>query len=287
MNAIYKSFDKAALEREYNPASRIDNAAALQEKRRTASAKARASLRCSLDVPYGPSEGETLDIFFASQNNAPIQIFFHGGSWRAQDKANYSFLAEPFVKENVICLVVNYSLCPVVSLDEIVRQTRASIAWAYANARIFGGDPNRISVYGHSAGAHLAVRALETNWSEFRRIPDDVIKSAIAISGIYDLEPIRLTATNNDVRLDSECVLRNSPILHPPRRRVPLLLACGTTDNDEFKRQTRDYGSALRQKNYECEILDVEGANHFTILDHLADGQSQLGRRMLEITKCA
>ena len=287
MNAIYRTFDKAALEKEYNPASGIPNAAELQEKRRTASWKAREKLHCALDVPYGDSGGETLDIFFASQNKAPVQMFFHGGSWRAQDKANYSFLAEPFVQAGVTLLVVNYDLCPSVSIDEIIRQARASVSWAYRSARIFGGDPNRISVYGHSAGAQIAMRALETDWSEFDRTPDDVIKSAIGISGLYDLEPIRLSSTNNDVRLDVDSTMRNSPMLHPLRRRVPMLLACGTTDNSEFQRQTKDFVASLRQKSYECEYLEIQGSNHFTILDDMSDPSNPLCKRMIEMTESA
>jgi arylformamidase len=187
----------------------------------------------------------------------------------------------------VTFLIFNYDLCPLVTVDEIIRQARASVAWAYHSARIFGGDPNRISVFGHSAGTQIAARTLETDWSEFDRVPDDVITSMIGVSGVSDLEPIRLSSTNNDVRLDAEAALRNSPMLRPLRRRVPMLLAYGTTDNSEFQRQTKDFAAALRQKNYDCECLEIEGSNHFTILDDMSDPSKSLCKRMVELTKAA
>lgn len=234
-------------------------------------------------MPYGSSGDETLDIFFAGKNDAPIQLFFHGGSWRAQDKQNYSFLAEPLVMNGVNVVIVNYALCPSVTLDEIIRQCNASIAWVYANARIFGGDPNRISLCGHSAGAHIAVRALETDWSQFPRTPDDVVKAVAAISGIYDLEPIRLSSTNKDVRLDTEQSFRNSPINHPLRRRVPLILSVGDKDNEEFQRQTRDFAASLAQKGYSFELIAAKEHNHFSILDAMADPKCPLGESILNL----
>lgn len=285
--AIYRNLNKAALDIEYNPASNIANAGELQIRRREMSLRTRETHRCSCDVPYGPSTGETLDIFFAGKNNSPIQLFFHGGSWRAQDKQNYSFLAEPLVANGVTLLNVNYSLCPSVTLDEIIRQCNSAIAWAYANARVFGGDPNRISVCGHSAGAQIAIRTLETDWSPFGRVPDDVVKGAAAISGIYDLEPIRLSATNNDIRLDVEQSQRNSPMTHPLRRRVPLVLSVGDKDNDEFQRQTKDFAAALAQKSYAFEIIIAKGHNHFSILDAMADTKDPLGERLLNLALSA
>jgi arylformamidase len=287
MNQIYRNFDRATLDREYNPASNIPNAAELHKKRREASRKTRETHRCSCDIPYGPSSGETLDIFFADKNEASIQLFFHGGSWRAQDKSNYSFLAEPLVHHGITALIVNYGLCPSVTLDEIIQQCNASIAWAYTHAKVFGGDPNRISICGHSAGAQIAMRTLETDWSQFGRVPDDVIKAAGAVSGIYDLEAIRLSSTNNDVRLDQEQSLRNSPMFHPLRRRVPLVLSTGDKDNEEFQRQTKDFAAALGQKSYDFDYVVAEGHNHFSILDAMTDPNDPLGNKLLNLAKSA
>ena len=279
---IYRNLDKAALEKEYNPATTAPNAGELQVQRRERSRAAREKLLCSLDVPYGGAGGETLDIFFSGKKDSPVQLFFHGGSWRGQDKFNYSYMAEPLVAAGVTVLVVNYDLCPSVTLDEVVRQCNASVAWAYANARAFGADPNRISVCGHSAGGHLAVRTLETDWSAFGRTPDDVVKACASISGLYDLEPIRLSSTNNDVRLDVGQCLRNSPMTRTPRRRVPMILSVGDSDNNEFQRQTKDFAAALTAKSYAFDYVEAKGLNHFTILDAMLDPKHALGKALIQ-----
>jgi arylformamidase len=191
------------------------------------------------------------------------------------------------VKSGVTFISVNYDLCPSVTLDEIVRQCGAAIAWTYANARVFGGDPNRISVCGHSAGAQIAVRMLETDWSQFGRVPDDVVKGVAAISGIYDLEAIRLSSTNNDVRLDVERSLRNSPMTRPLRRRVPLVLSVGDKDNAEFQRQTKDFASSLAQKSYLFELIIAKDRNHFSILDAMVDMEDPISNAIVHVALSA
>ena len=281
--SIYRGFAQADLEREYNPAANIANVGELHARRRARAAAAQANLSRALDVPYGGSGGQTLDIFFAGRGDAPIQIFFHGGSWKGQDKANYSFIAEPLGAQGIISVNVNYDLCPNVTIDQLIEQCRRAIAWVWANARIMGGDPNRISVCGHSAGAHIACRMLETDWSQYGRTPDDVAKGAMLVSGLYDLEPIRLTATNTDVRLTLEDVVRESPMNRPLRRRAPVFITCGADDNSEFRRQSKDFAAALAGRSYGAQYEEAPGHNHFSILEALADPDHMLGRKMVAI----
>lgn len=280
---LYRGLSLAELEREYNPASNIANVGELHARRRARAVAAQANLSRALDVPYGGSGGETLDIFFAGRGEAPIQIFFHGGSWKGQDKANYSFIAEPLGAQGVISVNVNYDLCPNVTIDQLIEQCRRALAWVWANARIMGGDPNRISVCGHSAGAHIACRMLETDWSQHGRTPDDVVKGAMLVSGLYDLEPIRLSSTNADVRLTPTDVVCESPMSRPLRRRAPVFITCGTDDNGEFRRQSKDFAAALAGRSYGAEYVETPGYNHFSILEALADPDHMLGRKMVSI----
>jgi arylformamidase len=135
-----------------------------------AKAGMRAHLPCRLAVSYGASEPERLDIFpVATRGPAPIFVFIHGGYWRLLDSADSCFMAECFTQAGACVVAVNYALAPLVTLAEIVRQCRAAVAWVYAHAHEFGGDPKRIHVGGSSAGGHLAAMMLAPGWeADFR-----------------------------------------------------------------------------------------------------------------------
>ena len=187
-----------------------------------------------------------------------MHIFFHGGGYRSQDKYNFSFVAGPLVERGAVVVIPNYGLCPAVGLDDIVAQTRRSIAWVYRHARIMGGDPNAITISGHSAGAHIVARALEACWDD-HGAPDDVIKAAISLSGIYDQEARRLSFLNQYLRLDQAQSLRNSSMFRTPRRRVPYVIAVAEHETGEYIRQSRDYAQALQGKSYDVSYLQVQG----------------------------
>ncbi len=280
---VYQSLTQEQLEREYNPSSNIPNVADLHARRRELALAAQAKLASSMDVAYGAGPLEKLDIFFGARGNAPIQIFFHGGSWKGQDKGNYSFLAAPLNDAGVLSVIVNYDLCPNVTIGELIEECRRSVAWVWQHARIMGGDPNRISVCGHSAGAQIASRMLETDWSKYGDTPADVIKGAVLISGLYDLEPIRLSATNKDVRMSADDAVRESPMERTIRRKVPTFISCGSIDNAEFCRQSRDFAQNLKRQSYPVDYAEAEGHNHFSILEALGDAKHMLGSKMVAI----
>ena len=190
--------------------------------------------------------------------------------YRSQDKYNFSFVAGPLVERGAVVVIPNYGLCPAVGLDDIVAQTRRSIAWVYRHARIMGGDPNAITISGHSAGAHIVARALEACWDD-HGAPDDVIKAAISLSGIYDQEARRLSFLNQYLRLDQAQSLRNSSMFRTPRRRVPYVIAVAEHETGEYIRQSRDYAQALQGKSYDVSYLQVQGKNHYNILDAFLD----------------
>jgi arylformamidase len=279
--AVFRHYDQQALDREYNNRAKVPDFADWLARYERESAATRAALGGRLDIPYGSHPGERLDIFpAAGAHPAPIQIFIHGGYWHLLDKADFSFVARAFQPAGAAVVVINYGLIPAVDMDELVRQCRAAVAWTYRQAAGFGGDAKRIFLSGHSAGGHLVAMLLATDWRAFGA-PADVIKGCTGISGLYDLEPIRLSYLNDVLKLSPEDAWGNSPVHLTPARGGSLLLAVGGDEGPEYHRQTDDLAAAWRRRGLAARILDQPGLNHFSIISQLEDPKSELSRAIL------
>lgn len=277
---LYRDFtSQETIDAEYNAAAAVPESAAIVARWSAASAAARDRLPCRLGLKYGPTREEYLD-FFPAGPGAPLHLFFHGGYWRRFSARDFSFLAEPLVEAGIAVGIVNYALCPAVTIDEIVRQARAATAWAFAHARKLGCDPDRLTLSGHSAGGHLVAMAASTDWPGDYELPADLVKAGMPVSGLFDLGPFPWSYLQPALQLTLEQVVRNSPILQLPRRGPPLLVAVGGAETAEFRRQSRDYLAAWRGRGLAGEPLEVEGANHFTVLDRLADPTTPLFGRL-------
>lgn len=272
MTAIYRDYDQAALDGQYFLRGRVADVQTYFERWARTSAETRGRFPCRLDIAYGPSPAETLDIFLpAASGPAPVHVFLHGGYWQALDKSDHSFVADGFVPQGAVVVVVNYALAPTVGIDEIVRQIRAALAWVWRNAADFGGDPGRIAVSGHSAGGHLAAMAACTDWPAFAAgLPADLVKGAVMIAGLYDLEPIRLCYLNKVLGLTAAEVRRNSPLNLDIAGRPRLVLCVGADETDEFHRQQQVYAAALIQKGFAPQIAAAPGMHHFQVVEALA-----------------
>jgi len=280
---LYRSFaSQAEIDAEYNPRLALGDAAveAAFACWREASARVRRSIAGSLDVAYGAGAAETLDIFPAPRLKAPVHVFFHGGYWRAFGSKDFSFVAEPFHRAGVTAVVVDYALCPEVTIDEIVRQCRAALAWTVKNAASFGGDARRVSVSGHSAGGHLTAMMLATDWSQYGLGPTP-IAAACPISGLFDLLPFPHSFLQPTLRLDAGQVERNSPQFLAPLCRAPVTVAVGGDESAEFRRQSGDYAARLAEHGIEVELVEMPGRNHFTVLDDFVGDGGPLFRRVL------
>lgn len=246
--------------------------------------RARAELPSVLAIPYGPTVDERLDVF-PGRPGGPVVIFVHGGYWRSMAAEDFSFVAAGLTEAGATVVVTNYGLAPAVTVDEIVRQHRAAVAWTYRNIADFGGDPRRIAVAGHSAGAHGVAMLLLTRWVENYGLPIDVIKGASAISGLFDLRPLQHTSQQRQLRLTADVVLRNSPMLAPPPESPPLLVAFGLEQTSEFLRQSTDFASTWAGAGLSCTTWARPGLNHFDELFAFSASDSDLTTRMLALTQ--
>ena len=272
---VYRDYDQAQLDAQYNNRAAVPDHARWTERWPRASAEARARLEARLDVPYSTGERHRLDIFPAAGRGAPILAFIHGGYWRAFDKSDFSFVASAYVKAGVGVAVIGYPLAPAATLDEITESVRQAVAWLFHHATAFAGDPARLFVSGHSAGGHLTAMMMSTDWAA-RGLPTDLVKGGAAISGVYDLEPIRLCYLNREVRLTAEMAARNSPLRLLPKAAGPLILAVGGGETDEFQRQQAAYAEAWRGARLGVEIVPLPHDHHFAILDRFVDPTNPL-----------
>jgi arylformamidase len=279
---VFLGYDQAALDREYNNSGKIPNAAEYLAWYPGESARTRETLPARLDLRYGPQPGETLDLFLPeSPGPWPVHVFVHGGYWRSLDKQDFSFVARGLQPAAVLVAVVNYALIPTVDMDELVRQVRASVAWLHRNVAALGGDPDNITVSGHSAGGHITAMLMSTDWPAFAGLPADVVKAGCGISGLYDLEPIRLSYLNEVLKLTPETARHNSPVHYPPARSGPLLLAVGGLEGPEYHRQGEELAAVWRTRRLPCQALDMPSHNHFSILAELEDPGTTLSRLLL------
>lgn len=260
----------------YNPRLTVSDVPAVLGRWRDASERARAGSRAWLDVPYGPSAAERLDLFLPASTCRGMLAFFHGGYWRSLDKRDFSFIAPALNRAGFGVAVVGYALCPMVRIRDIVMQSVQSAAWLHRNARHFGAPPGQLHFAGHSAGGHLATLLLECRWNEYAAdLPDNLAGGALSISGIYDLrEIVKVPSINCDVRLDESSAVEASPALMPPPKREVLLTAVGECENSGFHVQheliSKRWKSAVRSRR------TCPGDNHFTVLDRLSDDSSDL-----------
>jgi arylformamidase len=267
----------------YDQSKYAPNRSQIVERNASNSDIARERLGAPRRIAYGPTAKEALDLYLAAAPNAPISIFVHGGAWQRGLAKNSAFPAELFVRAGAHYVVLDFINVIEASGDlmPMANQVRRAIAWVYRNAASFGGDPNRIHLYGHSSGAHLAGVAMVTDWRGLYDLPADVIKTGLLCSGMYDLRPVRLSARSRYVNFTDEMEAGLSTQRHIDRLTAPVVLAYGTLETPEFQRQSLDFAAALRAAGKRVELLVGNHYNHFEIVETLASPYGLLGRAAL------
>lgn len=282
---VYRHYTREALDREYDNQKKIADFQSYVAYCRRESEKARLRWHGQLDVAYGALPSERLDIFpVPDADGSPVEVYFHGGYWRLLDKNDFSYVANGFVPHGVTTVIVNYGLIPTVDMDELIRQCRSAVAWVFRHIGAYGGDPRRLHLSGHSAGAHIVAMLLATDWTKWAPgLPKAIVKGATAISGIYDLEPMRHCFLKDTLRLTEGQVSRNSPVRLRPEGPAPLRVTVGADEGDEYLRQSRELAEAWRAFPCRPEVVVFPNENHFSIRDQLGEP----GSRMISLMKSA
>ena len=235
------------------------------------------------ELRYGPGAKETLDLFVPDWPARGTLMFIHGGYWRSLDKSDHGFVAPPFVAAGYAVAVVNYDLCPDVTIATIIDECRRAVAWlAREGPRL--GAPAPIVIAGHSAGGHLAAMMIATDWNAHGFDAPPFV-GAVSLSGVHDLTPLVLFAHNVDLKLDDAGARAVSPVDVAPRSSVPLIVAVGDGETSEFRRQAQVMWDAWpdnRRPNDDGPMA-IRDRNHFSVVLDYADPRSDLTRATLAL----
>lgn len=271
---IYKDYDREGLDRQFDLRRRWPDFQDHFDRWARDSAAAREALTGHLDLSYGPGAKQTLDLFPArgpAGRPAPLLAFVHGGYWKALDKSDFSYLAPAFVEDGIAFASLNYELAPKATIPDIVGQLGTALTWLCSHAGDHGLDPEALYLAGHSAGGHLAALALTGAYGPVDGLSGRALKGVCSISGIYDLEPIRLCYLQDALKLTAGAAHDLSPLRRPPVSHAPLILALGGEETTEFHEQQADLVAAWRAADCRIELVDLPGRTHFTAVDALGE----------------
>ena len=279
---VFLDYDQETLDAQLNLRARWPEHREYFRRWAEDSAAARARLPAQLDLAYGPTPGQTLDLFRPETGSpAPLLAFIHGGYWQALDKGDFSYLAGPYLDAGIAYASLNYDLAPAVGIGEMVLQIRAAFAWLHREAAALGIDPDRIYVAGHSAGGHLAAMTLATDWPALdHALPGRLVKGGCSVSGLYELEPVRLSYHQQILSIDASTAAEMSPMADLPAAGAPLILAVGSEETPEFHRQQAAFAGRCREAGRPTPIIDLPGRNHFTAVDAMAEADHPLFRAL-------
>ncbi len=283
-DAIFHGYDAEELERQFNPRAYTPNFEDIVNVGFERSAAYReAAINPRYDVAYGPGETDKMDLFLPHDpKGAPVEMYIHGGFWRSREKGDFSYIAGPIVDAGGIAAIVDYALCPAVTLDQIVSQMRDCVVWLHKNIANYGGDPARLHVTGHSAGGHLAAMLLATDWAEFG-LPATPLKSVVPVSGIFEIEPVMHTSVQEAVKLTPEIAERNSPVFLTTGSRPSVAVTVGTAESEEFQRQSKAYADALKAQGLTVDYFEMPDLNHFSILTESIEPGNRLTEARLRL----
>ena len=279
---VFRNYDQDQLEQQF----RLDQVDNLQEwftLREEISRQARLSFHCQTDIGYAEGKRRTLDVFSNPEkpNNGAVQIFIHGGFWHSLDAKVFSFISNGFCPDGTVTVVIDYPLFPDADFQEILQSCQKAIQWVYQNADSLDIDRKRIHISGNSAGGHLVTLLMHRDWPEKLGLPPDLIAGGCAISGIYDLTPVRLSIKNEILNLSPEDVERFSPIRHIPEEASELLFFVGSEETTEFLVQQEEIQQSWQNAGLQSSAEICPGRNHIDILiQEFSDPTSSMNQQV-------
>ncbi|OFZ88799.1 MAG: hypothetical protein A2V78_09510 [Betaproteobacteria bacterium RBG_16_64_18] len=277
---VWRDFDQAELDRQYNSRGTVPDHMVYVRDYAERTRAAKASLAWS-EFAYGEGPADRLDVYRALKPGAPVLVFLHGGDWRALSKEESGFGAQAFVAAGATLVAPDFSLVPDTNIPAMGAQVRRALAWLWQNIAGEGGDPARIFVAGHSSGANLVSQLLTCDWARDFRAPADLVKGAVFMSGLGDLEPVRLSFRNQWHKLDEAMVAEASLLRRKPATACPMILAYGEHETDDYKRQGREVEAYWAVQGNRTQFFELAGRNHFDAVLEWADPASALFRATL------
>jgi len=263
---LYRGMDRAALDAAYNNGAAVAEAPRFRADWAERSAVLRARHAATLDIAYGEAPRAKLDLFLAEPRGTATLIFIHGGYWQMNAKENFAFIAEGPLAHGINVASLCYTLAPEAAMDRIVGEIRAAVAWLAGNLGRYGADPSRLYVSGWSAGGHLTALAMS----------DARISGGLAVSGIYDLEPMRRCYLNDKLGLDAATARRHSPLFHLPDSAGRLVVTVGGGELPELQRQSAEYFAAWTAHGLTADFVALPGCHHFSAIEELARAGGRL-----------
>lgn len=278
----YLGYTPEGLAAQYNLRAAVPDHPERFARWETRSAAARESLPHDRDLVYGPLDRQRIDFFPARRPGAPVLAFVHGGYWQALSKDFVSYLAPAFVDAGISFAAIGYTLCPQVSVPGLIDEVRSALGWLHDHLQPLGGDAGRIFVAGHSAGGHLAAAVAATAWAA-RGQPPDLVKGVCAISGVYDMEPVRRTYLNDALNLDVATAHAVSPIHMAQPVAVPIICAIGERETTEFRRQQAAFVDICRTHGRPASTVALPDRDHFDAVDALGEPDHPLFRAVRDM----
>lgn len=231
-----------------------------------------SDLEIRRDIAYGSHPRQQLDVYRLREGapGRPVVVFFYGGSWDSGERASYLFVAEALASRGFVAIVPDYRVYPDVTFPGFLEDAAGAVAWARANAGRHGGDPGRIFLMGHSAGAHIAAMlALDPQFLAGAGLAPAQLSGFIGLAGPYDFLPLK-KETLKRIFAPEAAIARTQPINFVSASAPPTLLATGEQDSVVSPGNTQRLAARLREKGVPVRELRYAGYDHYTIIGALA-----------------
>jgi len=282
LNAVFLNYSQEELDHNYKQEDWAPNLEQILQRYDFRSQVTRERLGDPEQFSVSKDDSNKITFYRAKNANAPVHIFIHGGGWRAGVASSYLFPAEMFLDRGISYAALDFNHVQEVGLDGMVDEVKRAIEWIYRNSERLGIDRERIFISGHSSGAHLAGVILTSEW-ESQGLPENLIKGATLISGMYDLEAVRLSARSKYVPFTDEIEDSMSPQRHLGKIDCDVILAYGGLETREFQRQTIDFFKAMKSSEKSVQLVYLEPYNHVEIMDDFANPYNPVAKQTLEM----